>query len=252
MWLLALIPGVALRIWRLQSPKEIDAIWDPLVLSAIIYLFVLVALGLFADRYAPPIDLIFALYLAREAAYWWSARPARRWLLGAVTAVGAAAVCTFGAFRLIEHKSVVRGTVELAAFLNRFTAEHEGSVRAYFPASRGWRVMNFAAYLDYRYPSAYERVLLRGPGAFPENRCARWRKYRCEHAAAAEPGDLVIHLPDDSPRDDYAQGRLLFEYEWLTGGVPQVLGQLLYPEAPLYVGERMPQGWLKATVRINQ
>ena len=43
------------------------------------------------------------------------------------------AVCAFGAFRLLEHKSVVRGTVELAAFLDRFAAEHPGPVRVYFP-----------------------------------------------------------------------------------------------------------------------
>jgi hypothetical protein len=209
-------------------------------------------LGLFADRYAPPIDLIAALYLAREMAYWWSARPARRWLLAAATATTAAAVCIFGTFRLIEHKSVVRGTVELAAFLDRFVAEHPGTVRVYFPDSYGWRVMNFAGYLHYRYPAAYERIRLRGPGGFPENRCSYWREYRCEHAIVVEPGDLIAHLPDDLKRDGGGQGRLLFEYEWIVGDVPYILGWLLYPAAPLYVGKEMPQGWLKATVAFHE
>jgi hypothetical protein len=252
MWLLALIAGLVFRIRRLRALGEVDAIWDPLVQSAVLYFVVLIVIGLFADRYAPPIDLIAALYLAREMAYWWSARPARRWFLAAVTAATAMAVCVFGAFRLIEHKSVVRGTVELAAFLDRFAAEHPGTVRVYFPDTYGWRLMNFAGYLRYRYPAAYERIHLRGPHAFPENRCAYWRDYRCEHADASEPGDLIAHLPDDLKRDGGQHGRLLFEYELIMSGVPYALGRLLYPTAPLYVGKDMPLGWLKATAALHE
>jgi hypothetical protein len=252
MWLLALIAGLVFRIRRLRALGDVDAIWDPLVHSAVIYFVVLIVLGLFADRYAPPIDLIAALYLAREMAYWWSARPARRWFLAAATAATATAVCVFGAFRLIEHKSVVRGTAELAAFLDRFAAEHPGTVRVHFPDTYGWRLMNFAGYLHYRYPAAYERIHLRGPHAFAENRCAYWRDYRCEHAVAAEPGDLIAHLPDDLKRDGGQQGRLLFEYELIVGGVPYAFGTLLYPGAPLYVGKDMPLGWLKATAALHE
>jgi hypothetical protein len=252
MWLIPLIAGLVLRIRRLRALGDVDATWDPLALSAVIYLVALVALGLFADRYAPPVDLIAALYLAHEMACWWSAQSARRWFLGVATAVTATAVCVFGAFRLIEHKSVVRGSVELAAFLDRFAAEHPGTVRVYFPDTLGWRLMNFAGYLHYRYPDAYERIHLRGPHAFPENRCAYWRDYRCEHADAGEPTDLIAHLPDDLTRDGGPQGRLLFEYELILGGVPYALGRLLYPAAPLYVGKDMPQGWLKATAALPE
>jgi len=252
MWLLPLAVGIALRVRRLRTLGDFDPLWDPLALGAIIYLFALIALGLFADRYAPPIDLVAALFLAREMDHWWSTRPSSRWLVAAATATTATALCIFGAFRLIEHKSVVLGSVELAAFLDRFVVEYPGTQRVYFPDSYGWRVMNFAAYLRYRYPAAYERVRLSGPGEFPQNRCVYWKDYRCEHASAARPGDLIAHLPDDVYRPGSEQGRLLFEYEWIAKIMPAPLGKMLYRTAPLYNGQDMPSDWLKASVAIQE
>ena len=251
-WMLALVVGLAFRLRRIRATGDIDPIWDPLVLSAIVYAIILVALGLFADRYAPPIDFVAALYLAREMAHWWAARPQHRWLLTAATAVTATVVLSFGAFRLIEHKSVVRGTVELATFLDRFAAERPALVNVYFPDAHEWQIMNFAGYLRYRYPAAYDRIRLRGPHTFTENRCVYWREYRCEHAVGPTPGDLIARLPDDLQRKTGPQRRLLFEYEWLSGGIPHAVGKLLYPTAPLYVGDDMPVGWLKAGVELQE
>jgi hypothetical protein len=248
MWLVPLVAGIALRIRRLRELDDLDPLWDPLVLGAVIYFFALVASGLFADRYVPQVDLIAALFLAREASYWWSTRPGRRWVLAGATAVTTIAAGLFGAFRLIEHKSVVRGTVELAAFVDQFVAKRRGTIRVHFPDTFGWRVMHFAGYLQYRYPATYRRIVLLGPHAFLEDRCAHWRDYRCQHADTPEPGDIVAHLPDDLKRDTGDKPeRLLFEYEWITGGVPRSLAKLLYPLAPLYDGSDMPDDWLKAT-----
>jgi hypothetical protein len=67
------------------------------------------------------------------------------------------------------------------------------------------------------------------------------------------PGDLVVHMPDDTARESAGASRVqAFKYSWLGAQVPTPIGRLLYSEAPLYSGEQMPSHWLEATVELQR
>ena len=62
--------------------------------------------------------------------------------------------------------------------------------------------MNFGSYLNYQHGSTTKNVEFAGPHAFPEGLCVGWTRYTCQSMPAAQPGDLVVHLPDDAVRTD--------------------------------------------------
>jgi hypothetical protein len=250
--LVGFVAAIALRAASVRRIADLDPVWDPLALGAVVYTTALISMGLSADRYMPPVDMIALLFAVRQAANYGQSRPERRWLVRVATIAIAVATVSFGAFRVLEHKSVVRGTVALAEFVERYSADHQGEVRVYFPNTEGWRMMNFAAYLKYRYPAAFERVRLVGPDQYAEGRCVTFRAYRCEQSPAPRRGDIIAHLPDDPRRSAASNRQPLFRYDLLPGGVPAWVGRIFYREAPLYVGLPMPHDWLAATAALQQ
>jgi hypothetical protein len=256
--LLALLICLVFRAVRWRRDRRIDPLWDPLAVGAVVYFVVLVARGLAVDRYMGPVDLIAALYVTREVAVKVSSRterPTRRALArSAVAAVAILSVGTIGtgAFRAVEHRSVVTGTEELAEFVASYSSTNDGTTRLWFPDTLDYRIMNFAAYLAYSHPDAVGRIELTAPLDFPDGRCVYYREFACSTSTSPQPGDLVVQLPDDTARASDGSSRVrLFEYSWLGRRVPTLFGRLFYHEAPLYSGEQMPDEWLLATVELQ-
>jgi hypothetical protein len=257
--LVAFLAAIVVRFFRWRRTHRFEMVWDAVGAGAIVYFLALVAAGLAAARYMGPVELIGALFVAREAALLWAARrDARRWLavgagIAAATTVVAAATVSSGAFRVVEHASVVSGTEKLADFVASYAATQQRPVRLYFPAAEEFRIMNFASYLNYQHGSTTTNVEFAGPHAFPEGLCVGWTRYTCQSMPAPQPGDLVVHLPDDAVRTDQRDGRTrLFEYSWLPTDVPRPIGDLFYVEAPLYTSNaKMPQQWLTASVELE-
>jgi hypothetical protein len=259
--LLAFLAAIVVRFFRWRRTQRFEMVWDALGAGAIVYFFALVATGLAAARYMGPVELIGAVFVVREVALLWAARrDARRWLavgagIAAATTVVAAATVSSGAFRVVEHASVVSGTEKLADFVASYASTHDGPVRLYFPAAEEFRIMNFASYLNYQHGRTTKNVEFAGPHAFPDGLCVFWQPYTCQSMPAPQPGDLVVHLPDDSVRTDgQTDGRTtLFEYSWLPTDVPRPIGDLFYVEAPLYTSNaKMPPQWLTASVELER
>lgn len=246
-------PFIAVAIVRmihLRRIADVDPLWDALAAAALVYFCALVVLGLAAARYLPPVDLIAVLYTARQMAHWCQANRVKRWVVIPAAAVIVLATTVFGAVRLLEYKSVIWGTVGLTEFINTYAATRSGEIRLYFPTSRNWRIMNAAAHLHFRHPELSGRIRFVAPLVFPDGRCVAYLHYRCDTDAQARPMDVVVQLADDTSRSDVADRELIYRYEPLPGGVPRALGRLVYPEAELYEGEQMPDGWLSTTAAV--
>jgi hypothetical protein len=245
--------GVLVRLVRHRRKADMEPVWDAIALAALIYFGALVALGLGADRYMPPVDLLGALFAVRQVAALVMERPALRgWTVGLAIGV---TVVTFmsGAFRVAEHHSVTSGTARLSDFVAEYASSRQEPVRLYFPSSLDWRIMNFASNLRYRHADILDKVRFAGPQDFAEGMCVWYAPYRCEQASKPVPGDLIIHLPDDNDRND-AEGSSrapLFRYSWLPFEIPGLIGRIFYVEAPLYTGSPMPRRWLEATVELQ-
>jgi hypothetical protein len=253
----ALLICLLFRATRWRRERRIDSLWDALAAGTIVYFLALVASGLAVDRYMGPVDVIAAMYVVREVAVHLSARERQeRSRTPSTVGAGIAAVIVLfgatiatGAFRAVEHRSVVAGTERLANFVSSYAETHGGTARLYFPDTIDYRIMNFAAYLAYSHPDVAEDIVLTAPLEFPDGACVDYRVFRCEKSMNPRPGDLVVHMPDDTTRESAGASRVqVFDYSWLGTRVPAPIGRLLYNEAPLYSGEEMPGRWLFATV----
>jgi hypothetical protein len=249
------------RAARWRRERQIDSLWDPLAAGAVVYFLALVANGLAADRYMGPISVIAAMYVIREVALRVSSREGQernrspRMVIAAIAAVTilTAATVATGAFRVVEHHSVVAGTEELADFVASYANTHGGTTRLFFPDTKDYRIMNFGTYLAYSHPETAANVELTAPLDFPSGQCVDYQPVRCETLMSPRPGDLVVHMPDDTARESAGASRVqAFKYSWLGAQVPTPIGRLLYSEAPLYSGEQMPSHWLEATVELQR
>ena len=243
--------GAALvsRMARVRRLDDLDPVWDPLAAGGLAYLITLLLIGLPGTRHAAPVDVVAALFTTREVVYRIQATRRARPLLVALSSAVAATVILAGGLRLLEYKSIVRGTVELAGFVERHAAEHPGDIRLYFPASPGWRIMNVAAYFHYRGGTLATRVRMAAPRRFPDGRCVGYVLYQCDEATAPAPDDLVVRLPDDIEPASEPAGRVLLQHGIVPAAVAPWLASIAYPQSELYVGGTMPEGWL--TVRVS-
>ena len=247
--LIALFATVALRASRIRRVEDVDPVWDSLAAAAIVFVISLGAIGLAANRYMPPADLIAALYVVRQAAA--ERLLSRRRVARLAWAGIAAATVLFGLFRLVEYKAVVRGTASLERFLDDYASSRPGEIRLHFPGTKGWRIANLATYLRYRNRPLFERVRFSSPESFPTGRCVVYVTYaRCSREVSPPPDSLLIHLPDDTTRGVAREDRVIFRYELVPGGVPGWVGPLLYPSTELYDGHPMPPDWLSATASL--
>jgi hypothetical protein len=245
--------ALALRLRRhfklgAEAASALHPVWDSLAVAALIYFATLVAMGLSADRYVAPVDMIALLFGARELGFYAKSTQASRWLVPSSIVVVSAASLVFGVTRLLEYKSIQIGTVELARFIQRYASQREGQVRLFFPSAEGWRLLNLQVYVRYRHGAVAQRLRYAAPHEFPKGQCVEYRPEECAADPSPLPGDLVVQLPDDAERIDLPKTRQVFAYSLWPGGMPSWLGHLVHREAPLYAGRDMPRGWLSATV----
>lgn len=205
-----------------------DMRWDGLALGAVAYAAILVGLGQDRAYLLAPVDLVAILYLGHVLAITWARWPRARWVQALVVLVVGAESASLTALRLLDRKATVMAKVAFGDFLLARPVTPEDTVKLFFPATDGHRLMEMAAYLRYRglYVEKVDDgstvragravVRLYAPRAFPDGRCAWWRRLRCEESEVPPPGSLLVGLPDDQRPSTPASvglGESLL-YEW--------------------------------------
>jgi hypothetical protein len=201
---------VSIRFLRiLRRRQDIDLLWDPLAVGALLYASVFIKLRLVAAYYLAPVDFIALLCLAQWAHEAWRRGPTVRAAIGIAAALVATVNAAYAAFHVIEKKNVIEGKVQLANFLRSYTAREERSpVHLYFPYASGYLMMEFSALLQFKGlnpvavrdgSSAASRpaILAESPLFFDHDRCVAYMPFSCRRADTPPPGALIITLPDD-------------------------------------------------------
>ncbi len=224
-----------------------DMRWDGLALGAVAYAAILVGLGQDRAYLLAPVDLVAILYLGHVLAITWARWPRARWVQALVVLVVVAESASLTALRLLDRKATVMAKAAFGDYLLARPVTPEDTVRLFFPATDGHRLMEMAAYLRYRglYVEKVDdgstvragRALVRlyAPRAFPDGRCAWWRRLRCEESAGPPVGSLVVALPDDrvipAAATTELTGTTVFESRPLTSldAVRRHLGRVTAP-----------------------
>ena len=200
-------------LWRVlrRAPyqKGLDPLWDSLAVGALAYFFSILALRLISGYYLAPVDLVALIYLGRLALSALPAAPKVR-----IALLVTAFVClvahdgAYSSFRIVERKSLILASRQLADFLGNYLQGATGqTVRLYFPYATGHQLLTLSAYFKYRglplaqvssaNPKKGPELLVESPAEFTSNRCTEYGVYTCLHADRANPGALVIVMPDD-------------------------------------------------------
>lgn len=240
-WLLdtlvvVLIGRLAFAVVRRQP---LDALWDSLAIAAVAYALAFVKLGLTREYYLGPPDFVSALYLARLAYSGLLAQPRRVAILAAALVAWAFQYdVRDAAGRLLIRKQWVQGNVQLAAFLEGYSASHgRSTLQLFFPGVGGFELMELSSYLhlkgfaDGRPGSDGARspgFIVKTAHRYPGDRCLASQEFRCVFAASPDSGDLVVYLAGrelpprvlDTARNT---GVELFHYRPVDTGVEHVL-----------------------------
>jgi hypothetical protein len=188
-------------------------LWDGLALGGIACAVGYLILGIHSAYYLAPVDLIAVLYLGRLTVL-----SLDNMRLG--TRLGILVLLTLvllqdlslSAFRMYERKNVIHSKVELGRAIEaRYKSSPQNAKRLFFPFTRPYRIMEFAAYLNYlgvpaeQAPAgsvATRNVLMVGTAIEKDGLCVVDRPFVCHPGGSPDPGDLVVVLPDDSTPDD--------------------------------------------------
>jgi hypothetical protein len=265
-WLLmAVVLGrtyLILRRKALASP-----LWDGLALGGLAYFAAYLHLRMFTDYFLAPVDVIAVLYVGRFAtlswrgAQWWGKTAGLVFLF-----VILLQDVSLSAFSVFERKNVIHAKAEIASLIDSRGQSGPGNVkRIFFPFANPYRVMEFAAYLNYRGvplegaegSAGLNSVAVVAKSVANEGPCVDWRTLVCQPGSRPEPGDLVVMLPDDnasleevSPYRD--EGELLFSYEPLPR-IPLWLYPLLrrlHIASTPFPLTSPPNHWLQASVTL--
>ncbi len=196
--------AVVVRVAKaLAGAMSLDLFWDAAAIGALIFLAGYVKLGMYRDYYAAPADLVAVMYLARLVPT--SFRLRRAVVATACLAEIAAIAINVGAVaqRLLDRKVFVAETRALVAELSSRVSS-DRLTTLFFPQPGTFQIMELGAYLQYRgipVKGAAERaeVVFKTPHRFRDDRCLPPQAIRCEFAAEAEAGDLVVLLPGREP-----------------------------------------------------
>ncbi len=210
-WLLVIfLVVIALKIRGfLFSQSKLDPIWDPLAVGAVAYYVCIICLRMYSAYYLAPGDFIALLYVAHTALMWVHGGGKRRAYVVAILFV-----CivlhrvAYSSFRMIERKAVIATKSQLADFVKGYrSTANSSTIELYFPYADGYRLMELSSYLRYKgIPLAGQKesrvdagptVVIKGRSQFQGDRCVGYRDYTCLHAEKAEPGALIVVLPDD-------------------------------------------------------
>jgi hypothetical protein len=264
LFVIAVLVRTYLIVLRKIAPS---LLWDGLGFGGVACFVGYLGLGISAaaKHYSAPIDLIGLLYLGRLASL--SAAKLHSWhklvafaLLPAVLGQNVA----LSALRVFEYKNILHAKGEIAQLIRARYQTASGHIgRLFFPFASPYMIMEFASYLDYQGVPIKglidEADKLNGvsvaTGTLTQDApCVTYRKLVCHAAAAPDPGDLVIVLPDDNQSlaaiaSYRAQGELLFSYE---PSIPQWLYPLIRSIPIVSPGanpkKELPEGWLYASV----
>lgn len=250
-------------VQTLRRGGKFDPLWDALAIGGVLHFCAASVTGMEEDYLMGPTELVAALTLLRLVPAWWSERAPLRPILGGAMGVLAAATMTFGTFRLIERKNIVAQTQRVADFLVSYYREpgHE-KARLYLGSNIGL-VMNFVSYLSYRdlpfhrsgEKAGTSAIDVAGIEPFPNDLCVDFVDFVCRHDVM-RPGDLVVHLPEESGYGTLASGtklRPLYQVS-PTGSFPSLRPVLaaLYRLSPtmngVYRNEALPDDWLRVSV----
>jgi hypothetical protein len=210
-WLLAVfLVVVSVKVGGfLLSESGLDPIWDPLAIGAVAYYVCIICLRMYSAYYVAPADFIALLYVAHTALTWLHGGGKRRAYVVAILFV-----CivlhrvAYSSFRIIERKAVIATKSQLADFVKGYrSTANSSTIELYFPYADGYRLMELSSYLRYKgIPLAGQNesrvdvgpaVVIKGRNQFQGDRCVGYRDYTCLHAEKAEPGALIVVLPDD-------------------------------------------------------
>jgi hypothetical protein len=263
LFVIAVLVRTYLIVMRKVAPS---LLWDGLGFGGVACFVGYLVLGISAaaKHYSAPIDLIGLLYLSRLASL--SAVKLQSWCKKLVAFALLLAVIvqniTLSALRVFEYKNILHAKGEIAQVIRARYQTASGHVgRLFFPFASPYMIMEFASYLD------YQGVPIKGlieeanklnavsvaTATLPQDApCVTYRNLVCHAAAAPDPGDLVIVLPDDNQSlaalSLYrAQGELLFSYEPI---IPQWLNPLIrsVPIVSATPKTELAGGWLYASV----
>ena len=210
-WVVALLALVLLlRVGRFVfAGQRLEPMWDSLAIAALAYFAAIIEIGIYADYYLAPVDLIAVLYLGRLAALWVPQRFSWRMAI-----VGTAYVClvvhtaALSTLTILDRKERILRESELASFLKNYKAESgKERVEVFFPKEDGGDMAEISSYLLYKgIRLAGQRVILdgaspefvvAGPGNYPSGFCSIYKPYLCKHENEPEVGGLIVLLPSD-------------------------------------------------------
>jgi hypothetical protein len=194
----------------LFSNGQLDPMWDPLAVAALAYFFGVVSLRINSGYYMAPVDLFALLYLANMLLLWLSkASGLRIAVVAVVFSVVLLHDIAYSSFRMVERKGLITTKSQFADFLNGYlSAAKSRNVELFFPYSDGYRLMGLSSYLKYKgFPLQGQhvagsenspRLVIASRKNFNDSRCVNYRGYTCIHAESADPGALIVILPDDN------------------------------------------------------
>ncbi len=213
-WVVSLLAVVLLlRVARfVLAGQALEPMWDSLAIAAMAYFAAILGVGIYADYYLAPVDLIAVLYLGRLAALWVPPRFSWRTAI-----VGMAYVCLVAhnaassTLKILERKERILSESELAGFLKNYNAQSgRERIEVFFPKTNGFRLAEISSYLLYKgirlarregmLDGASPEFVVAGTGNYPSGICHDDKPYLCKHENEPEEGGLIVLLPGDVVR----------------------------------------------------
>jgi hypothetical protein len=227
-WIFVAVVSVRI-VWILRRRVTPSLFWDGLALGGLGYVAGYLYLQMYTVYYLAPVDLIAVLYLGR-----WAVLSMEGTGIAAKAGVAALVIVVilqdvlFSAFLIYERKNIIKAKAELGHVIKARYENGQPGMRLFFPSAMPYWIMEFASYLNYlgvpveRLPTdsvATGKVQMIGRAIAEDGRCMFYREFACHPGNSAEPGDLIVELPDDFGHaeefDSAARGRsvdMLFSY----------------------------------------
>jgi hypothetical protein len=257
---------VLVRIYLILRDRiEASPLWDALALGGVACFIAYVYLGIFAQYYLAPVDLIAVLYVGRFAIFLLMETHLRT--KAAVLLLTFAVLVQdvfFSAVYVYERKNGIYAKVKIARTVEAQSQNQAGNaVRLLFPFARPYVIMEFASYLSYRGMAVegFEEegaggnpVVLAGAAVARDGPCMEYNSIECHAVSGPASGDLVIVLPDDeaSLQDAslYRAGRELLFFYKPHPPVPQWLNSVIASSHAAVAGPNLPDRWMDASVTL--
>jgi hypothetical protein len=266
-WLfMAVVIGRACLIWKRRIVPS--PFWEGLACAGLAYFTVFLYLGMFSAYYLAPVDVIAVLYVGRIFFLFWAQMQYRNKAAAlAILCVILAQNLSLSTLREFERKNLVYSKDQIARVILSRCQSHSGAAqRLFFPFTRPYVTMEFAAYLSYcgisiegikDGPTNGARVVIISPAMIKEGPLMDYQDIIAHPGQVPEPGDLIIMLPDDNIS-------LAGAAPYLRGG-DTIFSREPYPQlspwlykfarhlnivSPEFEHKEIPDHWLDASVTV--